>query len=254
MKILKLSVLSVLITCIVLSCKKDSDGGGTTPTGKLVRIHQGQDPLTDDDTVYLLSYNASGKLHKLIDSLYGDTMTATYDAAGRIERITNSFGEYVKYTYNGDGLLTQQDYNWGTNERYVYTYKDGVVEKKSYYHNANGPMELWRYYTYTVTGGNITSIKEYDKSGTLIVEKTLTYTSLPNDYKELALFNYSNLKGLEPFITDESLFNKNVPATMSWDGDKITLTNTLNGSKQLGKMVATIDSYDETYTWRFNYK
>lgn len=254
MKILKLSALLVLVVSIVVSCKKDSNEGGSTPTGKLARIHQGQDPLTDDDTVYLLSYNASGKLHKLIDSMYEDTMTATYDAAGRIERITSSHGDQVKYTYDAAGLLTQQDYNWGTNERLVFAYKNGVIEKKSYYHNANGPMELWRYYTYTVTGGNITNIKEYDKSGGLVGETVLTYSSLPNEYKDLALFNYGNNKGFEPFITDESLFNKNVVATMSSNGQTFTLTSTLNGSQQLGKLVAKENLYGDNYTWQFNYK
>jgi YD repeat-containing protein len=255
MKLLKLTALSVLITCIVISCKKDSDdGGGSAGGGKLVRIHQGQDPLTDDDTVYLITYNAAGKIEKLIDSIYEDTMKATYNAAGKIERITNTYGEQVKYTYDAAGLVTQQDYNWGTNERYMFTYNNGVIEKKSYYHNANGPMELWRYWTYTLTNGNITSIKEYNKSGTLLGETTLTYTTLPNEYKELALFNYGNNKGFDPFITDESLFNKNVVATMTANGQKFTLTNTLNGSQQLQKMVVTDNLYDDTYTWRFNYK
>lgn len=261
MKWLKLSAFLLFLASLAASCQKEingddengGDGGSSTP-GKLVRIHQGLDPLTDDDTVYLISYNAAGRISKVIDSMYEDTMTAHYDASGRIDHISSNLGENVYYTYDANGLLVQQDYNWGTDERFVFTYDNGVIAKKSYYDNATGPMALWRYWTYTLTNGNITNIKEYNKNGTLVGEANLTYSTLPNDYKDLALFNYGNYLGLDPFVNYESLFNKNLVSTIELNGINISLTSTLNDRQQLGKLVAHETTYDQTLTWRFNYK
>jgi hypothetical protein len=108
-------LFSVLLCMIVViaSCSKERSielggdpppgpgpGTGGNPVGgtEILRIQQGIDPDITNDTVHLLSYTATKKISKIVDSLGADTMRAEYDAADRLIRITESYGDNAGFT------------------------------------------------------------------------------------------------------------------------------------------------------------
>lgn len=62
-------------------------------------------------------------------------------------------------------------------------------------------LELWRYYTYEVKNGNITSRKEYTTAG-FSNEMTFTYTSDTNVFRPLCMFNVAGMLALEDVTSD----------------------------------------------------
>ena len=256
---MKTRLLSFLIASLILglvSCKKDKAPDPINPDSKLVRIQQGVDPDLYNDTVYLLSYNPSGKVVGIMDSIYQYGLSASYDASGRLEGATDDYGDDATYTYDANGQLTQIDYTMaGSRERFVFTYTNGVVSKKSYYSDfgSGGTMTLWRDYVYTVSGGNITTIKEYTAAGALVNTENFTYGNQANIFKELGLFNYGNILGTGYLMNFESHFNKNLPTAMTSGGPTMNNGFTYNSQQQLTKVVST-DNSGGVFTWQFSYE
>jgi len=250
----------LLAVMVFTACKKNNDSG-TPPdssTGALVRIQQGTDPDITNDTVYNISYNASNKISILVDSLYTDTLVATYDGSGNLTAVTDKGGYPINaaLTYNGSSL-TQVDYVLaGSAERYTFEYTGGVVSKENYYSNLGaGPLQLQGYLTFTVSGGNITGTKAYHANGVLISEVTLTYGSQPNPFANLCLFNYGNRLGMDNIAPLEAYFNKNIATGITVSGlSAMSVTNSFDSKSRIGKIIANDNINQEMFTWMFSYK
>ena len=261
MKTSLFSLLTVVTVIGFVSCKKETDPPPPPPpppdpTSRLVRIQQGIDADLSNDTVYLLSYNQAGTISSLIDSVNGYLLTATYDTAGRLEDISEDYTNAASYTYDINGLLTAINFTIaGSREKYLFTYSNGVVSKKSHYSDfgSGGAQSLWREYIYTVNGGNITTIKEYNAGATLLNTENFTYGAHTNIFKNLALFNCENILGTENLINFETYFNKNLVTGMSSSARNITNAFTLNAEQQLSKAVST-ENPGHVFTWQFSYQ
>jgi len=247
----------------IVSCKKDTGTSGGQQSGgnTLFRIQEGTDVDITNDTVYLISYNSSGKISQLLDSLYQDSLVATYDGSGNLSTV-NDIGAFSlgssSFTYDANNLLTQINANVaGENEQYVFEYTSGIVSKKSYYSDfgLGGSLQLYSYDVYTVSNGNITDMKEYDAANNLTSETTFTYGSQANPFKLLGLFNFGNRLGTQDIISYETYFNKNILVSFSITGGATaTATNTFNSSQKPTKIVMNDQVNQWLLTWQFFYK
>jgi len=265
------ALTAIVLLSSISSCKKSS--GTNNPGGQngatLVRMQQGIDPT--DDSVYLIRYDGMNRLNVIIDSINQDTLTATYDLASHLISIQESspYGQdNLNATYNSTGQLTQIDYTlFGESDSYVFTYSGGgnMPSQCAYYTNAGqGGPALYRTYVYTVTGQNITGVKEYSKANVFLGEHKMTFGTQANPFKTLSLFNWGNRLGTDDIITTESFFNANLLATTTWYGDSnnifytTTVTSTNNSAGSPAKIVATEKytdgSIQNLYTWGFSYK
>jgi hypothetical protein len=256
--------LSAVIALLILfsSCKKNTNSGtgGQTGTGILTRIQEGTDPNISNDTVYLLSYNSLNKISVILDSLYQDSLVATYDASGNLIEVDDN-GTYglgsSSFTYNANNVLTEIDaVVAGEKDQYLFAYTNGVVSKKTYNSDfgQGGALQLYSYDVYTVTGGNITDMKEYDASNNLTSETTFTYGPQANPLKLIGLFNFGNRLGTSDIAAYETFFNKNILTGFSISGQTATMTNSFNSKQQLTGIIDNDQIYQGVFTWLFSYK
>ncbi|HXB94802.1 MAG TPA: hypothetical protein VNU70_06580 [Puia sp.] len=250
------------------SCKKSSGpGGGSGSNGTLVRIQQGVS--ASDDSVYLIRYDTKNRISVLLDSINMDSLSAVYNSANQVTAIEEASpysDDNLSATYNGSGQLTEIDYSlFGELDKYVFEYTGSMPSKATFSTNSgSGPLKVYRIYTYTATGSNITDIKENDANMTLLGERKITFGSEPNPFKTLALFNWGNRLGTDDIITLETIFNANLPSTTTWLGDSnnvfytTTLTATNNSNNNPTKLIATEKfpdgSIQNLFTWSFTYK
>lgn len=269
MRIWNTVILFTFFVFALIACQKEvseeigdipsggNPGGGNQSGGLLVRLQQGIDPDIYNDTVRNVFYNADKKISKIVDSLNEDSVVCTYNAAGKLASITDDYGDNVFFTYDGAGLLTEVDYTLaGERGQYKYFYNNGIIEKKEHWsdNGSGAPLSLWRYYTYTVSGGNITTMKEYTKAAVLVKESTFTYGSQLNPFKDLGLFNYGNRLGTLYVIDHEAYFNKNLLTGANIGGIPVINTYTFNSSQQVTKIVSSVGSGGTVYTWLLGYK
>src|SRR5258708_29539768 len=107
-------LLTFFLFCMI-ACKKNNGGGGGNNTGNtsgglLIRIQQGTDRDLTIDTIYRITYNSSGKISTLADSLLKDTLTANYDVTGNLTKILDSDpinGANAYFAYDASGALIQ---------------------------------------------------------------------------------------------------------------------------------------------------
>jgi YD repeat-containing protein len=244
---------------VLYSCKKDigQPSDGPTIGGLLVRIQQGTDPNIANDTVYHITYNSLNRIKAIIDSIGQDTLTAFYDTAGRLAGITETFGSTALLSYDSAGRLTAIDYYLaGSREQYTFTYANGIVSRK--YYNSDlgmgGSLIPQEYFDYTVSGGNITEIKEYNTSGTLLSDKTMSYGSEPNPFKDLGMFNFANILGTDDIINFETYFNQNISNGFAMTGgSNAVTTNTFNNQEKPLKIVINDQIKSWLLTWQFSY-
>jgi RHS repeat-associated protein len=88
-----------------------------------------------------------------------------YDGAGRLENITNSFGEDTAFAYDDDGKLTTQTNDNGTSTEITYNHSRGWPTQITY-ENGGGTFEEYdiEYDGGSDTVGLITQVDEYDSS------------------------------------------------------------------------------------------
>jgi hypothetical protein len=263
----------LLATALIMagaSCKKSTpsnNNNNNQTTSSLVRIQQGVDPDITNDSIYLLKYDTKKRLSVIIDSLNTDTLTATYNTSDQLVGIQESSpwsNDQLTATYNSSGQLTQIDCTvFGSHEQYAFTYSGSMPSQCVYSDDASGSLAVWRTYGYTVTGGNITDIKEYDKSSTFLGEHKMTYGSQANPFKTISLFNWGNRLGAGDIAFVETFFNTNMTATTTWYGNSAnilyttTQTTTNDKSGNPVKIVASEQvgsTVDGLYTWNLSYK
>ena len=255
------TIIKIIIPCIIFlySCKKDSgsSGGGSQSKGNLVRIFEGTDADINNDTVYLLTYNSSNQLVTLLDSLYQDSLVATYDASGNLSTV-NDIGPFglgnTSFTYNTNGTLAQIDANVaGEKEQYVFEYTNGVVSKKSYSSDfgLGGSLQLYSYDLYTVSNGNITDMKEYDAANNLTSETSFTYGVQANPFKTLSLFNFGDRLGTQDIINYETYFNKNIQTGYTNSSYNVTSAITFSSQQKPTKIITNDAINNWVETWQF---
>ena len=265
-----LAVTAIALIAVVTSCKKDS-GSNNNPggqSGSLVRIQQGVS--VDDDTVYLIRYDGQKRVSAIIDSINLDTLTAAYNSSNQLTDIqeTSPYGhDHLSATYNGSGQLTELNSSFfGQKDKYVFEYSGSMPSKKSYYTDAGqgGSVALYRYYTYTLTGTNITGIKEYSAGDVFLGERKITYGTQTNPFKGLTLFNWGNRLGIEDIITQETFFNTNMATNTAWYDDSnnmaySTAVTPANNSSNIPTGITAAEKYADgelqnLFTWSFSYK
>ena len=259
MKIIQISAALVLVLALFASCKKNNNSNpNPANTGSLTRIFQGTDPDITNDTVFLITYNQSGKIQLIVDSIYSDTLAGTYDDHGNLVAVIGSGsgldGWYANYNYDATNHLTEIDAMVnGESQQTTFEYTNGVISKKSFYTNSgSGPVQLYRYFTYTVSDGNITGINTYLPNSTLIGTTTATYGSQSNPFTSLSLFNFSGSLGIDDIAPVESYFNKNILAGDNTNSFPTSIENTFNSEQELTKVIA--NDGNNLFTWQFSYK
>lgn len=265
-------MIAIVLIAFASSCKKNSDSGnnpGGQNGAKLVRIQQGIDPL--DDSVYLIRYDGTGRTSVVIDSINNDTLTGVYNGGSQLTNIAESNAYYhdaLNATYNSTGQLTEMTFSFfGENDKYVFTYTAGssMPSQCAYYTNSgSGSLFLYRTYVYTVTGQNITGVKEYDKSNTFLGEHKMTFGTQANPFKTISLFNWGNRLGMNDIVMTESIFNANLHTSTTWYGDSnniiytttVTATNDQSGNPT--KITASEKypdgSIQSLFTWGLSFK
>lgn len=261
MRIAALLPVIAFLGLILPSCQKELGFDQTTEPGKtglLTRIQQGINPDLNEDTIYLLKYNASNKLIQIVDSVYQDTLNITHDANGNIKTATWTWiGAAATYTYNSSQQIQEINYTISSPEKLTFQYANGVISKGSFYLDPGSTgvaSLLWNTFDFTVTAGNVTNLKVYDKNGTLVSDLTLTYGTQLNPFKELALLNMANYMGFNELFDINAIFSKNI-STGYTTGSTVGKTQyTFNTGQQPTKAVCTANSYPDVYTWMFQYK
>ena len=273
MKRISIWLSTFLLLMNFLSCKKDSGTPGAPLGGtQLFRIQEGTDPATD--TVFKIAY-AGNNMSYIYDSIFDggsgmpDTLFATYNSSGQLQKASFSQDIIVTYIYNSNGLLTEIDDNvLGENEIYQYTYVNGIISKKTWSSDLGqgGAPMLYLTYNYTLTGGNITEIKTYDNTNTLQSDIRLSYGAQThsNTFKQLALLNVENILNLDNFEgfdngSFDTYFDKNVLTGFNDGTSAATLTNTINEQILPSEIVSNVPSpfngqYTGTFTWKFGYE
>lgn len=261
MRIATLLTVTAFVGLTFTSCQKELGFDQPTEPGKgglLTRIQQGINPDLNEDTVYLLKYNASNKLIQIVDSLYQDTLNITYDASGNIKSGTWTWvGIPINYIYNSSNQIQEVNYNIFGAEKLTFQYAGGVISKGSFFVDpgTTGVASLlWNTFEFTVTAGNVTNLKVYDKNGTLASDLTLTYGTQLNPFKELALLNMANYMGFNELFDINAIFSKNISTGYTVATTTGKTQYTFNTSQQPTKAVCTANSYSDVYTWMFQYK
>jgi hypothetical protein len=250
MKIIITAYLLLFASIAFISCKKKNV---TPPQNQkeedslIVRIHY--DIIQGSPAVFLVNYDADRRIKRILDSIQAFTSTPSYDGAGNMISIRERWGSgdsyIMTFSYNTDNQLTQIDSGemGQYSHRYVFEYANGILSKKSLYTRANlGPdLSLFRYFTYEVTNGNITKMRQYNSANRLEFETTFTYTSYPNIFKPFALLNYGNgdVIGLGQVAKEETFFNKNLIANSTTQNNQTTFTYTYDNQRLRKFMVGT---------------
>jgi hypothetical protein len=253
------------VILLLLSCQKyvsDSGAVPPAPTGGsvLFRMQLGTNPNIKQDSVWKIAYNAIGQPAMISDSLSGFTASATYDPSQRLSEIITSRGDEAVFAYNINGLLNEIRVAWsGHQDRYVFSYTNNIISKKSRYsdYGTGRDLVLTREYAYTVDNNNITSIKEYSPSGELLNVEKCSFDIQPNPFKNVSLFSYALALGADHLIDAETYFNKNLLT-------KVTVTENARTSEELVNSYTLNDKQfpvkvisknaNGTFTWTFNYR
>lgn len=131
------------------------------------------------------TYNGNGDLTGVTKN--GETTRMTYDASGNLTRVTYPDGKYISYAYDAQGRLTLLADSGGYQTGYTYndqdllaSVTDGTSTLITYSYDAAGNLTRQQnangtYTQYSYTGGNLSSIQNYDAGGGLISSFSYTY-------------------------------------------------------------------------------
>lgn len=246
----------IMLAIAFVSCSKKDDktspeGGNTTKY--YTRLQQGVNPATD--TVFLIGFDTQHRVEFVKDSNRNEIWNTEFDKAGNITSVIDTYDGLdfvVKFTYNDSNQLIQaEDVTPSFTQQFKFEYADGRLSKKYAYvkYDGSNDFELYGYYTYTLVGGNITSMKEYKPDDTFVAETKFTYTKDENVLKPLAYVNnYYNNLGLNEVADLEALFNTNLIAGFTKGSVKTEYTYSYNNNKQL---VSFVEKRDEGVFTRF---
>ncbi len=196
------------------------------------------------------------------------TWTYTYDAAGRMTGVSNSFGESTTYTYDGEGKIVTQTNGNGTTTSYTYNQARGWPTRID--HKLSG-TSFARYdleYDNTAnTVGNVTKVTEldgttidygYDALYRLTSETRAGTSSFSHTYGYDLAGNVTDLDG-STFATYDSAnkFSSLSGGTYSYDGagnlTAANLTGMGNGTFSYETRQKLDEQATSTTSLRYNY-
>ena len=98
----------------------------------------------------------------------------------------------------------------------------------------------------------------YDKNGTFLGTEDRTYGNLPNNFKDIDLYNFIGDLATSPIIDVEAYFSKNLVTAESYQvsgtqADNLTISYT-QSSQQLPTKSVMKSATTGTYTWMYSYK
>ena len=212
-----------VIICLFYSCQKDPGITDTEPKPpstncRLIRMVQG----TDNDTVFLFSYNNKGQIVSINDSTNNDLSKVFYNAEGKKTKFSD--GVYFDFSieYNTDGLpykIVNVRPAGGvpfTGVQYTYEYnaaKQPVKRTENSF--GNGKWMPWQVRKYEFSGGDISRISSYGigigyDSTQITITDYAYYTDL-NAFHSLCYFGspYSPF-GLFDMLDVDFYFNKHL--------------------------------------------
>ncbi len=172
----------------------NTDGSFTAPTDRydtLVRNADGSLDLAMADGTAKYHFDSTGRLETLSDE-FGNTLTYTYDGSGRLQRVADSSGSgrYLDIFYGADGRIS--------------TVRDHTGRQTGFTYGANGtltsvtdPLNRATNYTYTTVRFAPLLTKITDHWGRTITDvtydsqaRTKTYTESGETYTYT--YNYNN--------------------------------------------------------------
>ncbi|WP_162387723.1 IPT/TIG domain-containing protein [Spirosoma endbachense] len=191
----------------------------------------------------------------------GDSYTATisYDAQGRVSKITYSSGTVLTFSYATSGELVSVEEKLGSSlNKYVFTYSGGKLTEYSYNNavykvslNASGQIV-----TIQPTSGDIAESKlSYDSQGNLTsLVETLkaggeTRTDLTYDDKKLAFASVA-LSEAHKIVLTSNFFNVTaIGSNLGLFGKNNPLTTKISPKNSAG-VVGTITTRTDTYIYK----
>lgn len=216
------------------------------PTGKLAKV------VYDTGAYDSLYYLADGKVAKLINNIdpaNGDGITYQfqYDAAGRVERITNSEGGYHQYRYADGKLITISEYiNQHKNSYKFFNYNNDVLTSMEIftYNGLSGGYEFVGLHTY-----------EFYADGNLQQEITYTVNSFTGQLQKHMTVTYSDYD--TKLNTEETV--RQVPyyygvLKMKNNPGKRTVKREINGITTSFNSYFTYDAQSKPLTKKFQYQ
>lgn len=189
------------LAILTIACQKDVSGDVTLPPGVkpclLTRVIQG---TGTDDTVYHIKYDTLDRIAVLIDSTENDSLVATYTGSKKFpDRIADDYGAHIDIAYNSKNKpLTIAGSDYGT--KIDMEYVADTLLSKATEHWYDGLANAWKLAGHSEMSfdkGNLVQIKEYNTSSTLIRTLEISYTGIPNPFKELATYNFFNMLGMD---------------------------------------------------------
>ncbi|HLX92688.1 MAG TPA: hypothetical protein VKR32_13450 [Puia sp.] len=242
MKISKLTTPLCLCLICFLACKKSSTSPNQQQSsGKTVRIQSSATHLLN--LVFLVNYDQPGNITSVNDSIEGIVYTPTYDNAGNLVRILQTKGglaaDSALYMYNAQGQMTESVTSYlYTVEMIKFYYSAGILAADSTYAYDAGALTESSYETYQMTNGDITLFQQGIVAGVASDSTTFTYTSSPNPFKQLSLFNWTQGLENDNILVQYAFFNQHAIAGFSnssptIEAQSVTATYTYNSSNQV---------------------
>lgn len=192
----------------------------------------------------------AGDLHTITDALGHVTTIASYDADGRVTRITDPNGVNTDSTYTPRGWLATRIVGGATTTFTYWPYgavetikdPDGVLTSYTYdaaHRLTRVTDDLGNYVQYTLDGaGNKTAEQTFTKSGTAVRSLSRTFNAL----------------GQLTAVVDglgHTVFNAGASSSYDANGNLLVSTDALgiqhqHGLDPLNRLVSTIDNYNGT--------
>ena len=190
----------------------------------------------------------------------------SYDAAGRLARLTNLFNELTQWSYDGEGKLVEQINNNGTNVTYGYNNQRGWPTSIT---DANGVTTFASYgLTYdqgSNTVGNLTGVTEWDGSTALFgydalsrltAEQRTGTAAESHSYGYDPAGNMTSKDGSTTNLSYDAANKLSTTSVFSYDKDGDMTSSSPSGSSygwdDRGNMVSRTVSGQVSYAYGYN--
>ncbi len=247
--------LFVAISAIVLfiSCQKDITGeidgvSNTSSCNRLTRIVQGTTGVNNGDTVFLIKYDTLNRVAMVIDSIYKDTFTASYDASSKALINVTAYDYNAFYTNNTAGKPVSAE--WETSRTTLDYNFDTIPLKLTSYYNDNGSWKRFRYFMLTLDAKkNVQKLDAFTNTGVADGNVVLTYTDVLSPFTVLGLINSFNMLGMEDVLPISDILYQSpyLAKTIlsSVNEEELSITYEFDSKKRPVKSVA-VDKYIPT--------
>lgn len=216
---MKTSITVFALALLFYSCQKKlsfvSENPVAPPSGcRLTKFVQG----LNNDSVFLISYDAEGRISTLTDSINSNIYTVDFDASGKLVKINDGFSNFT-VEYNADNLpykitsAIQLGSVAFSGSQYIYEFNaDKQPVKRTEYLIDMGSLSPWEIKKYQFSNGDIIHTDSYmiaiGYDSTSVETTDYTYTADRNVFQTLIFFStpYTGL-GLYDLLDIDFYFN-----------------------------------------------